>query len=91
VSAVAEILFDICDPKFGCGFGLQFGAGLAGIVAFLAGVVLLCGLAAYTGATGRLVPQRRTLIAAALLGFIVGTVWTLVATGTYMYRTYANV
>lgn len=84
VGLFANVALGVCDPKFGCSFGLEFQAGASAVVGLLSGVLLLCALAGYTAATGRLIAQRTTLVVAVLLGLALGGSWAAIATVTYM-------
>jgi hypothetical protein len=84
VSAIADVILDVCDPKFGCSFGLQFAAGASGVVGLLLGILFLCGLAGYSAVTHRLLPQGKTLWLAAGLGAALGAGWSAVSTASYL-------
>lgn len=83
VSMLASAAFGVCDPKFGCTFGLQFMAGLSAGVGFLVGLLLLCLFAGYTAMTSKLVSQRSSLVMAGLTGLALGSVWSGLATHSY--------
>ena len=82
VGAVAAGL-GVCDPKFGCGFGIQFGAMLSGIVGFCCGIVVLCACAGYTALSGRVLSPRATLLLGAGAGGSVGTVLAFAVFSSY--------
>jgi FtsH-binding integral membrane protein len=84
VSALANGLLGVCDPKFGCSFGLQFAAGVSAVVGLLLGVLLLCVLAGYTAATSRPVAAKASLVTAAGVGAALGGLWSVVAARSYM-------
>ena len=84
VSAAADAALGVCDPKFGCGFGLQFMAGISALAGLLLGIIFLCALVAYTATTKRPANQRFTLCLAAAIGLAVGVAWSSVAIASYM-------
>ena len=73
----------ICDPKFGCTFGLQFGALVAGVFGLLGSVVFICFSAAYTAFSHRSLPPKLTLQVATAAGVAIGTALAVAALASY--------
>ena len=73
----------ICDPKFGCAFGLQFGALVAGVFGLLGSIVLMCFAAAYTAFSHKSLSPRLTLQVAAAAGVAIGAALGVAALGSY--------
>jgi hypothetical protein len=73
----------ICDPKFGCTFGLQFGALVAGVFGLLGSIVFICFSAAYTAFSHRLLPPKLTLQIATAAGVAIGTALAVAALASY--------
>jgi hypothetical protein len=73
----------ICDPKFGCTFGIQFSALVAGVFGLLGSLVFVCLSAAYTTFSHRSLPPRRALLLAILAGISVGAAYSAAALTSY--------
>jgi hypothetical protein len=73
----------LCDPKFGCAFGLQFGALVAGVLGLLSSIVLICFAAAYTAFTRKPLAPRLTLQLAASAGVAIGAALAVAALASY--------
>jgi hypothetical protein len=67
----------ICDPKFGCSLGVQFGALVSGVVGFLLGLLLLCVFAAYGSFTQRTVRIGVTWGVAVAVGAFAGAAFSI--------------
>jgi hypothetical protein len=73
----------ICDPKFGCTFGLQFGALVAGVFGLLGSIVFICFSAAYTAFSHRSLPSKLKLQIATTAGVAIGTALSVSALASY--------
>ena len=73
----------ICDPKFGCTFGLQFGALVAGVFGLLSSIVFICFAAAYTAFSHKALAPRFTLQVAAAAGVTIGVALAVAALASY--------
>jgi hypothetical protein len=73
----------ICDPKFGCTFGLQFGALVAGVFGLLGSIVFICFSAAYTAFSHRSLPPKLSLQIATAAGVAIGTALAVAALVSY--------
>ena len=73
----------ICDPKFGCMFGLQFGALVAGVFGLLSSIVLICFAAAYTAFSRKSLAPKHTFQIAAAVGAAIGAVLSVAALASY--------
>jgi hypothetical protein len=76
-------ILDVCDPKFGCTFGFQFGAFVSGILGLLASFGLIFVAAAYTAISHNTLPPKLTLQLASGLGVAIGTFTTVAALASY--------
>ena len=83
VGWVGASALGICDPKFGCTFGLQFGALVAGVFGLLSSIVLICFSAAYTAFSHRPLPAKLTLQVATAAGVAIGTALAVAALASY--------
>ena len=73
----------ICDPKFGCSFGLQFGALVAGAIGLFSSLVLISLAAAYTAFSHKTLTAKLTLQVAAAAGFAIGALLSVWALASY--------
>ena len=73
----------ICDPKFGCTFGLQFGALVAGVFGLLGSIVFICFSVAYTAFSHKALAPRTTLQIAAAGGVTIGAALAIAALASY--------
>ncbi|MCZ8158277.1 MAG: hypothetical protein O9256_00030 [Rhizobiaceae bacterium] len=83
VGGFGALVLGICDPKFGCTFGLQFGALVAGVFGLLGSIVFICFAAAYTAFSHKTLAPRLTLQLAAAAGVAIGAVLAAAALATY--------
>ena len=73
----------ICDPKFGCTFGLQFGALVAGVFGLLGSIVFICFAAAYTAFSHKTLAPKLMLHVAAAAGVTIGAALAVAALASY--------
>ena len=83
VGGFGAFVLGICDPKFGCTFGLQFGALVAGVFGLLGSIVFICFAAAYTAFSHKTLAPKLTLQAAAAGGVTIGAVLAVAALASY--------
>jgi hypothetical protein len=77
VGILASNLFGVCDPKFGCTFGIQFMAALCFAAGILLGILLICGFAGYTAIAKLVIAPILTIKIGALAGMLLGLAWSM--------------
>ena len=83
VGAFASMVLNICDPKFGCIFGIQFMVVLSSIAGLFLGILMICAFIGYTAVTGRVLAVRTTIQFSMLVAGGLGIGWSLLAFSTY--------
>jgi len=83
VGGFGALVLGVCDPKFGCTFGLQFGALVAGAIGLLGSIVFICFAAAYTAFSHKTLAPRLTLQLAAVAGVATGAALATAGLASY--------
>ncbi len=73
----------VCDPKFGCTFGIQFGAMVAGVFGLLGSIVFICFAAAYTAFSHKTLAPKIALQVAAVGGIVIGAALAIAALASH--------